>query len=130
METSPLFHLGIIVLLPLIAIIISITKRNRYWIAAIIVAFICVSIAIQSYQNEVTCQGEFCGLGIWFSALLWVTILGIIAIILSLLKAPKTIENDADRVAVRKSRWVFMVVILIPILLIIIYNLWINSLVN
>ena len=109
MDTSPLFNLGIIILLPLAAIVISIIKRNRYWIVAIIVALICVSIAIQSYLNQATCQGEFCEASIWFGAIVWVTILGIIAIILALLKAPKTIKNDVDRAAVRKIRWVFIV---------------------
>lgn len=87
----------VFLILPFIAIIIAIVKRNTYWIIAILIAILSLPLQISMYKNQATCQAEFCGLGDWFIAIIGTVILGIVAISISLIKAPQVIKADKDK---------------------------------
>ncbi len=81
---------------PVIAIIVAIATKKKYWIAAILIASLSVPINLFFFFDQYSCQAEFCGLGDVLASIVVSTILGIIALIISLISAPKGIKDKRE----------------------------------
>ena len=73
-------------LLPLFAIFIALKTRNQYWMVALVVSMLSWPVLLKTIQASSTCMGVLCQLGNGIMGSAVISILGIIAILISLIK--------------------------------------------
>ena len=81
--------LGITIVFPLIAIILAIKRRGRFYKVSLLLSLLSIIIAGYFFYESDVCTAYFCGLGYAVRGVLCGTITAVIAIILALIK-PKT----------------------------------------
>ena len=86
----------IFLLVPVIAVIVAIATRKKYWIAAIVIAALSLPINLFFFFDQYSCQAEFCGLGDMLASIIVPAVLGIIALIVSLISRPGSTKDKNE----------------------------------
>ena len=82
---------------PAMAVIFALVMKKKYSLVAIFIALLSVPLLFALVNEENTCTGEMCGLGVVMGLAIFPTILGAISIIVALI-GPSIVPNGTGAI--------------------------------